>query len=174
MEIELEVGYNFFGEKHLAQVGYVIMVIARPGGKVLLMRKSMYPPGIYRLPSGKIHEGETPEEALVREGYEETGFDLSGSELLDTITFTFRSKEKAMTWQSYVFLAADQLGEPQVKDLDEKISEFREVSPCDLEEIACQLESLPPGHWGDWGRFRAVEHRLVCRRLCPESSRRAN
>jgi len=170
MEIEFDVGDEFFGEKYPWQVGYVIMVIPRPGGKVLLMRKSMYPQGIYRLPSGKINKGETPEAALVREGHEETGFDLSGAELLDTIKFVFRHEAKMMTWTSYVFLTSEQAGEIQVLDADEKISDFREVSPCDLEEIARQLENLPPGHWGDWGRFRAVEHRLVYDKFCGNSS----
>ena len=164
MKIELEVGDEFIGKE--TQVRYVVMVIPRPGGNVLLMTKSMYPAGVYRLPSGKIHEGETPEEALVREGYEETGFDLHCDEILETITFLFKNRGRTLAWESYIILTNEQAGEPQVQDLDERITDFREVSPCDLNKIADQLESLPPGHWRDWGRFRAVEHRIVYKKLC--------
>jgi len=92
------------------------------------------------------------------------------AETLETITFLFKNKGRTLAWESYIILTNEQAGEPQVQDLDERITDFREVSPCDLNKIADQLESLPPGHWGDWGRFRAVEHTVVYNRLCRNSS----
>lgn len=169
MQIEMEVGDEFIDEKAPTHVRYVVMVIPRPGGKVLLMTKSMYPSGVYRLPSGKMHEGETPEDALAREGCEETGFDLHCVEMIETITFLFKNKGRTLTWDSYIILTNEQSGEPQVQDLCERITDFREVSPCELNKIADELENLPPGHWRDWGRFRAVEHRVVYNKLCRNS-----
>ena len=161
----MEVGEEFFGD-----VVYVVMAIPRPSGKVLLMRKSMYPAGVYRLPSGKVHEGESPEDALLREGYEETGYDLGDSELLETIVTRLRHDTKTLTWVSHVYLCPEQSEEPQVKDPNEKIDGFREIPFCELSKIADQLESLPPGHWRDWGRFRAVEHRVAYNKLCRNSA----
>lgn len=170
MEIELEVGDEFIGERSPGTVQYVVMVIPRPGGRVLLMTKSMYPAGVYRLPSGKMHEGETPEEALVREGYEETGFDLRCVEILEQITFLFKNRGRTLTWESYIMLTNEQVAAPSVQDADERITGFRDVLPCELNEIADQLENLSPGHWRDWGRFRAVEHRVVYNKLCRNSA----
>ena len=92
------------------------------------------------------------------------------AETLETITFSFKNKGRTLTWESHIILTNEQVGEPQVQDLDERITDFREVSPCELNNVADQLENLPPGHWGDWGRFRAVEHTVVYNRLCRNSS----
>lgn len=45
------------------------------GGVVALRRRDT---GLFVLPGGKVEDGECPEDAVVREILEETGFDLSG------------------------------------------------------------------------------------------------
>lgn len=54
----------------------VVLVLPRPGGKVITTAKRFYPEGVFRIPSGGIHPGETPEQAFVREAMEETGLDV--------------------------------------------------------------------------------------------------
>lgn len=56
-------------------------------GQVLLVRRSMQDisgPGLWEFPGGKIDFGETPEAALVREVWEETGLRVEAGPLLYT------------------------------------------------------------------------------------------
>jgi len=50
-------------------------------GRVLLAKRPEGKPmaGLWEFPGGKIQEGETPEEALVREVHEELGIDITAS-----------------------------------------------------------------------------------------------
>ncbi len=59
-----------------------------------------------------------------------------------------------------IFLTQPADGAPHVTDEDEKISEFRDVAWSELASVADALDHLPDD-WGDWGRFRAIPHRLV-------------
>ena len=146
--------------------GEVVMVIRRPGGKVLLSTKEFYPPGVFRLPTGKMNPGEDPESALIREVHEETGFRARGARLLDVIRCTARNQAEAVDFNSYIYILGEIDGEPKSLDPDEQITEFREVEPCELKQIATQLRELPDD-WRDWGQFRAIAHEFVYKKLCP-------
>lgn len=65
----------------LPSVFVVAAALVDPDGRVLLARrpegKSMA--GLWEFPGGKVHEGETPEQALVRELTEELGIDTRES-----------------------------------------------------------------------------------------------
>ncbi len=58
----------------------VVGGIAVRGGRLLLARRPVQGahPGLWELPGGKVEEGETPEEALVREWREELGVRIGG------------------------------------------------------------------------------------------------
>src|SRR5690348_13723723 len=56
--------------------GEVCMVVRRPNGKLLTMKKTFYPPEGYRLLTGGINHGETILNALLRETQEETGLQV--------------------------------------------------------------------------------------------------
>jgi ADP-ribose pyrophosphatase YjhB (NUDIX family) len=61
-------------------------VITDPAGRLLLIRRGHEPgAGLWSLPGGRVEEGETDEQALVRELREETGLSVSPVRLLGEV-----------------------------------------------------------------------------------------
>ena len=169
----LDVGDTFLEEmtrKAHESAGEVVMVIRRPGGNVLLMTKTFYPAGVYRLPTGQIRKGERPEEALEREASEETGFRVRIERSLGAIRWTVRSGSGSVEYLSHIIITCETTGKPAPRDIEESIAGFQVINPCDLRGIADQLSNLPEP-WRDWGRFRAIAHQFVYRELCPNGGR---
>src|ERR1051325_5224299 len=50
-----------------------VTLFIREGGRIVVIRKPMYPPGAYRAPSGGIAPGGRFEDGGIREALEETG-----------------------------------------------------------------------------------------------------
>jgi 8-oxo-dGTP pyrophosphatase MutT (NUDIX family) len=140
--------------------GEVVLAIRRPGGRVLLHSKSFYPAGVYRLPSGGIHQGEAALDAVGREVEEETGLKTTLERCLGIITYQLGHEHADLPFVSYVFLLGAFRGRPVLQDSTELISAFRSVRLAALRETAEALRALPPS-WAAWGRFRALAHDLV-------------
>jgi ADP-ribose pyrophosphatase YjhB (NUDIX family) len=152
---------EYWGEKVLRdRRGEVVLVIQRDSGEVLLHTKTLYPPGVYRLPSGGVSWGEAVSASLRREVYEETGFTAWEERLLGLVSYDFRDDDRSVSFVSYVFLLTGVQGSPDVKDEDERISGFKWVPVSELPAVAAALRSLPEDSPGrqDWGRFRALAH----------------
>src|SRR5687768_8740463 len=149
--------------------GEVLMAVRRPNGKLLVAIKTFYPRGAYRLPTGGIHHGESIYDALVRETREETGLDTYARRFLATIAYHGRSAPAAPPlFHTFAFLLDELGGTLGALDPDEQIEDWREMTPGELRTQAAVLESLPTegtksigGSWAEWGRFRAVAHRVV-------------
>ena len=69
---------------------------------------------------------------------------------------------------TFAFLLDEIGGTLGVQDAEEQLGGFREVAVAELPAIAGTLEHVPDGFhpeidgsWSDWGRFRAVVHRVV-------------
>ncbi|MGH2349825.1 MAG: NUDIX hydrolase [bacterium] len=150
------------------RAGEVCMVIRRPAARVLVFRKTFYPAGIFRLPTGGIGDGEGIFDALSRELHEETGFNISGARFLSAVGYRTAAGGANPQTFTYAFLLDSPDAHPKPADPHEQVEEFREIDPDDLLPIAGQLERLDPlpapdleSNWGDWGRFRAFVHRIV-------------
>jgi ADP-ribose pyrophosphatase YjhB (NUDIX family) len=140
--------------------GEVIMVIVRPNGSVLLHTKSFYPPGVYRLLSGRVLWRDAVEHTLHREVKEETSLDVTVEHFMGLVEYQFRSQGRTVPFISYVFELREIGGELDCRDEGEGISAFREAPVGELSQVAAELEQLEP-QWQDWGNFRAVAHRLA-------------
>jgi 8-oxo-dGTP pyrophosphatase MutT (NUDIX family) len=148
--------------------GEVCFVVRRPNGNILLSIKPFYPPGAYRLPTGGIEPGERLLDAVRREAHEETGLDTDVSRFLAAIRYQpLRDTSVPAIFQTFAFLLDERGGTLGSLDPHEPL-EYREVAPAELAAVADQLERTPSaystdldGDWSDWGRFRAVVHRVV-------------
>jgi len=64
------------GLEHFPRVDPVVIMLAEHEGKVLLGRQPQYPPGRYSALAGFIEPGESFEEAVAREIFEEAGLEI--------------------------------------------------------------------------------------------------
>jgi ADP-ribose pyrophosphatase YjhB (NUDIX family) len=147
----------------------VCMVIRRRNGRLLLSIKTFYPRGAYRLPTGGIHHGERILDALDRETAEETGLATETKRFLAWITYRPASApDGPPLFHTFAFLQDEVGGRFHTSDLAERIEEWIEIEPAEVGDIADRLDrigSAPSkdigGDWADWGRFRAIVHRVV-------------
>ncbi|HEV8354232.1 MAG TPA: NUDIX hydrolase [bacterium] len=146
----------------------VCMIIRRSSARFLVFRKTFYPPEIFRLPTGGIGNGEGILDALGRELYEETGFSIGGVHFLSVVAYRTSAGVADPLTFTYAFLLDSPEANPRPVDPHEHVEAFREIDPHDLRRIAWELDRLAPqpapeleSNWSDWGRFRAVVHRIV-------------
>ncbi|MEN9935618.1 MAG: hypothetical protein RLZZ387_2197 [Chloroflexota bacterium] len=144
--------------------GEVCMVLRRPNGRLLTAIKTFYPPGAFRLLTGGVGHGESIEAALAREVAEETGLDVAVRHFLAVVEYRYQE----LHFATFAFLLDETGGVLGVQDEAEQIAAFRELLPEELPALAQTLEEVPDeyhpeieGRWRDWGRFRAVAHRVV-------------
>lgn len=77
-------------DKHSDLFIVAVSLIVEHQGTVLLMRRSAasaHGAGEWEFPSGRLQQGETLEQAVLREGMEETALDLAVEGLFDTFQF---------------------------------------------------------------------------------------
>lgn len=157
--------------------GEVCMVIRRPNGGLITAIKTFYPAGAFRLLTGGVRPGEPIGAALMREVAEETGLDVVVRRFLAVIEY--RLARHPQPFATFVFLLDELGGTLAAHDEDERIGAFRELAVSELADLADTLAQLPDeydeqiaGRWHDWGRFRAVVHRVVYEQLKAEPDAR--
>ncbi len=142
--------------------GEVLLVLEAPDGRVLVHTKRFYPPGVLRLPTGGIKQGEPVEMALRREVKEETGLEVGEHHLLGVLLYDILFKGGHIPFASYVYWVRAQSTHVAPEDEEEEISEFRWILPEELPHITQALQNVPPA-WQDWARFRSLGHEFVIR-----------
>ena len=147
--------------------GEVCMVVRRPNGKLITAIKTFYPAGAYRLLTGGIGHGEPIAAALLREVAEETGLEIVVRRFLAVIEYRLALLHPH-PFATFAFLLDEVGGRLAARDADERIGAFRELEVAELPALAEILAHIPDafdpeidGSWADWGRFRAIAHRVV-------------
>lgn len=112
------------------------VVIHKDGKYLLVQERNERVYGQWNWSQGRLDEGETPEEAALREGKEETGLDLRVERKLAMLTDTFPDIKEL-----HVFLASPISGSVSVQE--DEILAAKWVS---LEELIEMKESLV-GPW---------------------------
>lgn len=169
--VELE-GQPFSPLSESDRIGEVCMVVRRPNGRLLTATKTFYPKGAFRLLTGGIKHGEAIEAALLRETWEETGLEVAVRRFLAVVEYRLprapHRTDSHWAFVTFAFLLDELGGALAPQDPDERLGEFREVAAAELVSFAERLVSVTDeysaeigGYWRDWGRFRAVAHRVV-------------
>ena len=142
----------------------VAMVVQRAPDWVLLQTRDHYPPGLFRLPLGRVRAGETPEEAARRELHEEAN--LVVGEIRHLLTLRYKVEGVDGDPRTEVYLITSPEGSLHPNHPSDAINAWREASLADLALLAGEHERLD-GEWRGWGLYRAALHRAVARVLCP-------
>jgi len=82
-----------------------VTVFIFKGSELALIRKPMYPAGIWRTPGGGIKPGEDFVDGVVREALEETGAEVELQRYLVRAEAVFRFAGDPVPWQTHVFSA---------------------------------------------------------------------
>lgn len=166
--------------------GEVCMVVRRRSGKLLVARKTHYPPNSFRLLTGGVHRGESVHRALLRETREETSLEVETRRFLAVARYQEPDAPEPVEYATFAFLLDEVGGELRVSDPHERLEAFREVEPAELPALADHLDSLEDGpedspednlradrlsSYRVWGRFRAPIQRLVWQALSAELAR---
>ncbi len=168
------------GDRRRAEICY-IMHRGNVTDGVLLHIKTFYPSGAYRLPTGGIHLGEQVMETLAREIEEETGLlvgpgvdQVQVQQCLGVVSYEMvhHSAGQTFPFATYHFLVQmPRNGVITTLDPEEHIGGWEWRSTDELGAVADYLERIGQRDpiWGDWGRFRALSHRFVLRRLAQKA-----
>jgi 8-oxo-dGTP pyrophosphatase MutT (NUDIX family) len=113
-------------------------------GKIAVIRKPMFPPTVFRAPSGAANLDEPLVDGAIREAHEETGLDVELTRYLVRINVKFTSGDRLIDWTSHIFEARQVDGEIDPIDTDE-IAEARWAA---LDELQGSIrQSLLDTHW---------------------------
>jgi 8-oxo-dGTP pyrophosphatase MutT (NUDIX family) len=91
------------------------------GDRLALIRKPMFPPGVWRPPGGGVKPGEEFVAAVRREAFEETGLDVELERYLVEARARFLYRSQGLDWRTHVFLAT---------------TSDEHIAPVDTDEIA--------------------------------------
>ena len=139
--------------------GEVVLLLARSDGALWLHTKSFYPGGVWRLPTGKLADGESPDDGYARElGEEASIVPAPPAERIARVTY--RSGDRSYRFQSYLYRIRNVDDPPVPADVSEQITEWRPATSAEVASTAQSLLALAEP-WENWGRFRAQVHHVV-------------
>jgi len=133
------------------------------GDHLLVMAKHIYPPGLYRAPSGGLKPGESFDDGIAREIAEELGCRIELDRFLLRTRARFENSGDSVDWRSFVFLAHYVEGDFNYTDHDE-IREVASVPWSDFEKFGRMMRATDLGGL----HYRALLHETVVELLRSE------
>ncbi|MGB8330360.1 MAG: 8-oxo-dGTP diphosphatase MutT [Polyangiales bacterium] len=115
-------------------------------GRVLLTRRAegQHLAGLWEFPGGKLEDGESPEEALVRECREECGIEVQVEQILDVTHHRYPAKDVLLLFYRCALRAGE------VRHL--QVADHAWVAPAELGDYP-----LPPADEGVVARIVALD-----------------
>ena len=108
-----------------------VTVFILKGRNIVVIKKHMHPPGVWRAPSGGIHVGEDVEGGIEREMKEETGCTIHLEKYILRINAIFTHRDEKVEWTSHIFSAS--CSEENLEPTD--TYEIKSVRLATLEEL---------------------------------------
>ncbi len=130
--------------------------------RLVVIAKHMYPPNLYRAPSGGLQPGEQFEEGIAREVTEETGCRIELERFLLRTFAWFKYRHDAIFWRSFVFLARYAGGDFKFTDHSE-IREVRLAAWSEFDSFGHIMRTMDIGGLD----YRAALHEAVVELLAP-------
>ncbi|MBD3257224.1 NUDIX domain-containing protein [candidate division GN15 bacterium] len=128
--------------------------------KLIVIAKHMYPPGLFRAPSGGLHRGETFQDGVRREMKEEIGCEVKLDQFLLKTSVDFVHDDDTVFWRSFVFTGRYVSGDFKYTDHHE----IREVALVDWSEFTRFGSMMRQTEIGGL-HYRAELHETVARLL---------
>lgn len=125
------------GEYHLTVLG----IIAKPDGRFLITQRVMsksWAPGWWEVSGGAALAGETSEEAVIREVYEETGLDVSNSEGGYLFSYHRENPEEGDNYFVDIYRFILDFSEADIHLQEQETSGFKLATLKEIEELAQQ------------------------------------
>jgi len=126
-------------------------------GRLAVIAKHNYPPGLYRAPSGGVLPGETMAEGIAREMMEETGLEIRVKSYVLRVHVDFIHRKARIAWTTHVFTGERVLGRIRPRDTQE----IREARWADLGELAGGVRKKLLNSGSAGLRYRALLHDRV-------------
>lgn len=133
-------------------------------GRIVVIKKPMYPPGAYRAPSGGVEPGEQFEEGALREAHEETGLVVSLEKYILRARVRFTYADGTINWTTHVLTASEIGGELQPIDTRE-IAEARYAT---VDELNGGIRDALLASGSTGLRYRSELNDVVMRKLSEE------
>jgi ADP-ribose pyrophosphatase YjhB (NUDIX family) len=151
--------------------GEVVMVVRRAAdGQVWVMAEESSPEGLYSLPTGGIHHGESIVAALRRLQAQEIGFETRLQRFLAVIRYERASAvdscKAVQCFDSYVFLLEEVNGDEPGVTGGSTTRGFKTAEPEELLAMAekWRVQSPSSDEFHDvqaWGTFRSLAHQVA-------------
>ena len=142
----------------------VAYILRNPAGEMMVVRRSYYPEGVIRFPTGGVEVGESPIDALVREVKEETGITVKKARYSLRIDYRLSWTGLDKQFRTHCFVIDVDQSRPRIVDEQHEHEAHEWITRRNLAKLVKFLEGFK-GNWKDYCRFREILHKAVFERI---------
>lgn len=144
--------------------GEIAYILRNPVGEMMVVRKSYYPKGILRLPTGGVEGQESPCDTLIREVKEETGIDVRKARYVLRVDYRLSLDGVDKPFQTHCFIVDVKSERPRIVDEHQEHEEHRWIDRKGLVGLVRFFEGYR-GDWKDYCKFRVILHKAVLEKV---------